>query len=63
MVNGIGTVYPWGSIKEFSSRLCVDIQVRQDTPEEGWRTYRPKRCKYNKKDEANGPNILSDNKL
>ena len=32
-----------------------------ETPEEGRRTYRPKRCEYNNKDEVSSPNILSDN--
>ena len=33
--------------------------VRQ-TPEEGWRTYRPKRCGNNNKDEDNSPKNLND---
>ena len=60
MVNRIGTVYPCGSNKGFSSRFCVDSWVWHETPEEGRRTYRPKRCEYNNKDEVDGPNILND---
>ena len=30
------------------------------TPEEGWRTYRPKRCGNNNKDEDNSPKNLND---
>ena len=36
-------------------------RVRQ-TPEEGWRTYRPKRCGNNYKDEDNSPKTLNDKK-
>ena len=61
MVNRIGTVYPCDSNKEFSSRFCVDSQVWHETPEEGRRTYWPKRCDCNNKDEVNSPNILSNN--
>ena len=61
MVNRIGTVYPWGSNKGFSSRFCVDSQVWHETPEEGWRTYQLQYYDYNNKDEVNSPNILSDN--
>ena len=61
MVNRIGTVYPCGSKKEFSSRFCVDSQICHGTPEEGRRTYQPKSCYYNYKDEDDSPNILSNN--
>ena len=37
-------------------------RVRHETPEEGRRTYEPKRYGYNNKDEVNSPNILSNNK-
>ena len=47
-------------IKGSISRFCVDSLVRHQTHEEG-RTYRPKRCDYNNKDEVNCPNILSNN--
>ena len=36
-------------------------RVRQ-TPEEGLRTYRPKRCGNNNKDEDNSPKNLNDKK-
>ena len=58
--NRIGTVYLCGSNKVFSSRFCVDTRVRYGRSEEGRRTYRPKRCDYNNKDEVNSPNILSN---
>ena len=52
---------PCSSNKGFSSRLCVDCRHRHETPEEGRRTYRSKRCEYNIKDKINSPNILSNN--
>ena len=60
MVNRIGTVYPCDSNKGFSSKFCVDIRVRHKTPDEGRRTYRPKRCDYDNKDAVSSPNILSN---
>ena len=42
--------------------FCEGSIIWHEKPEEGWRTYRPKRCEYNK-DEVNSSNILSDNKL
>ena len=60
MINRIGTVYPWGSNKGFSSRFCVDSRVWHETPEEGWKTHQPKHCDYNNKDELNRSNILSN---
>ena len=63
MVNRIGTVYPCGSNKEFSSRFCEDSQARHETLEEDRRTYRLKRCQYNNKDEVSSLNILSNNQL
>ena len=35
-------------------------KFRQQTPEEGRRTYRPKRCGNNNKDEDNSPKNLND---
>ena len=35
-------------------------KFRQQTPEEGRRTYRPKRCGNNNKDEDNSPKTLND---
>ena len=51
-----------GSNKEHGSKLPVGSQVRQ-TPEKGWRTYRPKHCEYNDKDEDNSPKTLNDKNL
>ena len=54
MVNGIRTGYPRGFNKGRSSKLHEGSWVRQ-TPEEGRRTYRPKCCGNNNKDEDNSP--------
>ena len=35
----------------FTSKFCVGSRVHHETSEEGWRTYRPKLCKYNNEDE------------
>ena len=56
MVNRIGTIYPGGLNKGFSSKFCVGSRVRYQTPEEGRSTYQPKRCEYNK-DMVNSLNI------
>ena len=44
-----------------SSKFRVGSRVRQ-TPEEGRRTYRLKRCGNNNKDEENSPKTPSDKK-
>ena len=36
------------------------VRVQQEIAEEGRRTYRPKRCEYNNKDEDNSPRTLND---
>ena len=59
MANGIRTGDPRGFNKGRSSKFCEVSRVRQ-TPEEGRRTYRPKRCENNKKDEDNSPKKLND---
>ena len=41
-------------------KFCVGSQVRQETPEEGRRTYQPKCCEYNNKDKDNSPKTLND---
>ena len=40
--------------------LCEGSRVQHETPEEGRKTYLPKRCKYNNKYEVNSSKILSD---
>ena len=55
MANGIRTGDPRGR----SSKFCVGSRVRQ-TPEEGRRTYQPKRYGNNNKDEDNSPKNLHD---
>ena len=59
MVNRIRTDDPHGFNKGHSSKFCVGSWVQQ-TPEEGWRTYRSKCCGNNNKDEDNKPNTLND---
>ena len=61
MANGIRTGDSRGFNKRRSSKFREGSRVRQ-TPEEGWRTYRPKRCGNNNKDEDNSPKILNDKK-
>ena len=57
MANGIRTGDPRGFNKGRSSKFCVGSRVRQ-TPEEGWRTYRPKR--YGKNNKDNCPKTPND---
>ena len=57
MANRIRTGDPHGFNKGHSSKFCEGSQVRQ-TPEEGQRTYQPKRCGNNNKDEDNSPKNL-----
>ena len=48
-----------GFNKGRSSKFRVGSQVQQ-TPEEGWRTHRPKHCGTNNKDEDNSLKTLND---
>ena len=59
MVNGIRTGNTRGFNKGCSSKFRVGSRVRQ-TPEEGRRTYWPKRCRNSNKDEDNSPKALND---
>ena len=59
MTNGIRTGDARGIHKGRSSKFREGFRVRQ-TPEEGRRTYRPKRCGNNNKDEDNCPKTLND---
>ena len=61
MANGIRTGDPCGFNAGRSSKFCECSRVRQ-TPEEGRRTYRPKHCGNNNKDEDNSPKNLNDKK-
>ena len=61
MANGIRTGDPRGFNKGRSSKYRVGSQVRQ-IPEEGRKTYRPKRSGNNNKDEDYGPKTLNDKK-
>ena len=59
ITNGIRTGDPRGFNKGRSSKFREWSWVRQ-TPEEGRRTYRPKHCGNNNKDEDNSPKNLND---
>ena len=59
MTNGSKTDNPRRFNKGRSSKFREGSRVRQ-TPEEGWRTYRPKRCGNNNKDKDNSPKIHND---
>ena len=59
MAIGIRTDDPRGFNKGRSSKFPEGSRVRQ-IPEEGRRTYRPKRCGNNNKDEDNSPKTLND---
>ena len=61
MANGIRTGEPRGFNKGRSSKFRECSRVRQ-TPEEGWRTYRPRRCGNNNKDEDNSLKDFKDKK-
>ena len=59
MANRIRIDDPCSLNKGRSSKFCEGSRVRQ-TPEEGRRTYRPKRYGNNNKDEDNSPKTLND---
>ena len=59
MANGIRTGDLCGFNKGRSSKFREGSRVWQ-TPEEGRRPYRPKRCGNNNKDEDNSPKSLND---
>ena len=61
MANEIRTGGHCGFNKGRSSKFRVGSRVRQ-TPEEGRRTCRPKRCGNKDKDEDNSPKTLNDKK-
>ena len=52
MIKIIRTIYSRVLDKGLSSMFCVGFRVTYKTPEEGWRTYRPKRCEYNNEDKS-----------
>ena len=59
MASGIRRGDPRGFYKGRISKFHEGSRVRQ-TPEEGRRTYRPKRYGNNNKDEDNSPKTLND---
>ena len=44
----------------FISKFRLRFRVRQETPEEGRRTQRRKRCEINNRDDDNGLNTLNE---
>ncbi len=60
MVNGIRASDPRGLNKGHGLKFHVGSRVRQETPEEGQRMHRPKRCEYNNNDEDSGVKSLND---
>ena len=62
MANGIRTGDPRGFNKGRSSKFHEGSRVRQ-TPEEGRKTYQPKRCGNNNKDEDNSPETHNDKNI
>ena len=63
MVNGIRASDSRGFNKGRDSKFHVGFRVRQEAPEEGRRTYRPKYFEYNNKNEDNSPKTLNDKNL
>ena len=59
MANGIRTGDPHGFNKGHSLKFFEGSQVQQ-TPEECWRIYQPKRCGNYNKEEDNSPKIFND---
>ena len=59
MANGIRTGDPCEFNKGRSCKFRVGSRVRQ-TPEEDRKTYRPKHCRNNKKDDDNSLKTLND---
>ena len=62
MANGIRTGNPRGFNKGHSLKFHEGSWVQQ-TPEEGRRTYQPKHCGNNNKDEDNSLKTLNDKNL
>ena len=62
MANGIRTGDPCGFNKGCSLKFREGSRVRK-TPEEDQRTYQPKHCGSNNKDEDNSPKTLIDKNL
>ena len=62
MVNRMRTIYYSESNKGFGSKFHVCFQLRQETPEEGRRTYRLKCCEFNNRNVNNSLNTV-DNEI
>ena len=52
MVNRIKASDLGGLNKGHGSKFRVGSRVRQEIPEEGWRTYQLKHCEYNNEDKS-----------
>ena len=48
------------SLQTVQFKILCRLKAKHEKPEEGCRTYYPKCCDYNNKDEVNSPNILSN---
>ena len=60
IVNRIRASDPHGLNNGHGSKFHVGYWVQQETLEEGQKTYQPKHCEYNNKDENNSPKTLND---
>ena len=60
MVKGIWKSAPSELNKVFDAKFCVDSRVQYETPEEGRRMHRSKRCEYNNEVEDHNSYTLSD---
>ena len=60
MVDGIRASGTQGLNKRRGPKFHVGSLVPQETPEEGRRIHKPKRCEYSNKDEDNSPKTLND---
>ena len=60
MVIGVEAGFPLELNKGPSSKFRLGSKVRQETPEEGWRTHQPKRFEYSHKDDDNSLKNLTD---
>ena len=62
MVNGFRPSETRGLNGRRASKSHLGSRVQQETSEEGWSIYRPKRYEYKNKDEDNSPKTMNDKK-
>ena len=60
MVNIIRASDPHRLNKGRGLKFRVGCRIQQEAPEKDQRTYQPKRCEYNNKDEDNSSKTLND---